>query len=609
MQTTKERFFLKHGMATSVFGVTLLMAIVALVFYQQERASTTAKNQVVHTYAVTGHIQLLFNRIKDVEMAQRGYLISGEDRYRETYRDALKDSLGEDAKNDKLEQHHSINEEVKILRKLTLENPMQQENLVEMDRDIKELQMHWDEIDKTRNGNLALQLEEITRIFNDGTPLINNVRSLISIMMSMENRLLAHRMEADLTSTRENDYVTFGGVGLFYVLMVFYMYVYHRGRARTQKDLIRHTREVESSEQNLRATMEHAPIGMALVSLDGKFMRVNRALCAIVGYTEDELLKSDFQTLTHSEDLAADMELVEKVQKRQMSSYQMEKRYIHKDGHTVWALLGVSLILDVNNQPAHFISQILDISNRKQADLDRGRLMDKLTDSNTELERFAYVASHDMQEPLRMVASFSSLIAEEYHDKLDKDGLEYLGYMISAAKRMQAMVIDLLEYARIGNDTTRFTTVDATRELSHVLENLSGTIRERKAKVITTDLPSFNGNPVQFMRLLQNLIGNGLKYQLDTVVPQVKVGVDDFNHEWRISIADNGIGMEQEYTQKIFEPFKRLHQWQQYQGTGIGLAVCKKIVENHSGRIWATSAPGKGSTFYFTIPKNKEVQT
>ena len=247
-----------------------------------------------------------------------------------------------------------------------------------------------------------------------------------------------------------------------------------------------------------------------------------------------------------------------------------------------------------------------DITAMRESEQQRLQLMDKLTESNTELERFAYVASHDMQEPLRMIANFSQLIMEEYSGKLGEEGQVYLNLVGGAATRMQAMVADLLEYARVGSDATRFVTVDANKEFVHMLDNLLHAIREQGARVTSDSLPSFGGNPVQIMRLLQNLVGNGLKYQQAGNTPAVHVSAEDAGEVWKISVRDNGIGMQSKHTNQIFEPFKRLHSWQQYQGTGIGLAVCKKIVENHGGQISVMSEVGVGSTFSFTIPKQVE---
>lgn len=363
---------------------------------------------------------------------------------------------------------------------------------------------------------------------------------------------------------------------------------------------------LKASEELLRSSMEHAPIGMALVAPDGKFLKVNKALCQLIGYSEAEFLQLDFQAITHTDDLAKDTGYVQQMLQRHIETYKMEKRYIHKDGHIVWIQLSVSLITDNDNQPLYFISQMQDISERKQADIIKQDLLRKLTESNTELERFAYVASHDMQEPLRMISNFSQLIAREYHDKLDQDGQQYIDLITSSTRRIQLMVSDLLEYARIGNDTSKFSWIDGNTEIEQALMNLSETIKEHHAVVSHDAMPSFKGNPVQFMRLIQNLLNNALNYLPAGQAAQVHIGVEDQGACWRFSFRDNGIGIQEKFLNQIFEPFKRLHSWHQRQGTGLGLSICKKIVENHGGQIWATSEVGIGSVFYFTIPKNND---
>ena len=226
-----------------------------------------------------------------------------------------------------------------------------------------------------------------------------------------------------------------------------------------------------------------------------------------------------------------------------------------------------------------------------------------LSESNTELERFAYVASHDMQEPMRMITNFSSLIQSRYAQNLDPEAIKYLTYIVEGGERIQAMIRELLQYARLRNSAFIFKRVDAEHELCHALHNLAVAIQERKAEITHDKLPAIQSDAVSFMRLLQNLIGNALKFQLDCVRPRVHVGVEELEEFWRFSVTDNGIGMDDEGVRVIFEPFRRLHSWHEYRGTGIGLAECKKVVESHGGKIGVSSAPGQGSCFYFTIPK------
>lgn len=273
-----------------------------------------------------------------------------------------------------------------------------------------------------------------------------------------------------------------------------------------------------------------------------------------------------------------------------------------KDGTAFSADLSVSAF-EVDGKP-HYTGIIRDITKAKQAEAARQKLLKRLTDSNTELERFAYVASHDMQEPLRMVLNFSQIIAHDYADKLDDDGREYLKIIGDSAARMRDMVQDLLEYARLDKDSGRYGQVDLRIELAHVLENLRTLTKESQAVITYDPLPVICGNGVQLMRLMQNLIANAIKYQKPRRLPVVHVGCEDDGDYWRISVRDNGMGIEDAFVDQIFEPFRRLHSWEGIQGSGLGLSVCRKIVESHGGRIWAVSEPDTGSTFFFTIPKN-----
>ena len=259
----------------------------------------------------------------------------------------------------------------------------------------------------------------------------------------------------------------------------------------------------------------------------------------------------------------------------------------------------------------HGITDVIVRSLRRISDgaQARERLVEQLTASNMELERFAYVASHDMQEPLRMITNFSKLMVAEYADSIDEQGKEYISLVSDSAQRIQAMVDDLLEYARIGGSHMYLATVDANNELRRVLDNLAIFIAERQAQITFDDLPVFSGNPVQYIRLMQNLISNAVKYQLDGNIAKVHVGITDEGKNWKFSVEDNGIGIADESVDQIFEPFRRLHAWEEYNGTGIGLSVCKKIVENHGGKIWAASKLGKGSIIYFTIPKLSGTKT
>jgi light-regulated signal transduction histidine kinase (bacteriophytochrome) len=220
--------------------------------------------------------------------------------------------------------------------------------------------------------------------------------------------------------------------------------------------------------------------------------------------------------------------------------------------------------------------------------------------SNAELEQFAYVASHDLQEPLRMVASYCQLLQRRYQGKLDADADDFINFAVDGARRMQVLINDLLAYSRAGRREQSFVATDSAQVLDDVIANLQTSIEERDAKITREPLPTVRADRAHLLQVLQNLVGNAIKFCEHG--PQIHVSAVQQEDQWLFSVRDNGIGIAPEYADRIFEIFKRLHGWGEYPGTGIGLAVCKKLVERHGGRIWVESTPGQGSVFYFTLP-------
>jgi DNA-binding LacI/PurR family transcriptional regulator/signal transduction histidine kinase len=241
------------------------------------------------------------------------------------------------------------------------------------------------------------------------------------------------------------------------------------------------------------------------------------------------------------------------------------------------------------------------LQKHRQAEEALTRQAQELARSNFDLQHFAYVASHDLQEPLRMVTSYLQLIERRYKGRLDEDADEFIGFAVDGAERMQTLINDLLQYSRVATHGKPFALTDCSAVLDHALANLKVTIEESGAVVTHDSLPTVLADDVQLTQLLQNLIGNAIKFHKPDTPPQVHVGVARKDGEWLFSVQDNGISIAPEHFERIFMIFQRLHTQEEYEGTGIGLAVCKRIVERHGGRIWVESEPGKGSTFYFTI--------
>ncbi|MGV3719749.1 MAG: sensor histidine kinase, partial [Actinomycetota bacterium] len=242
-----------------------------------------------------------------------------------------------------------------------------------------------------------------------------------------------------------------------------------------------------------------------------------------------------------------------------------------------------------------------DVSDRIQVEEALRETAAELARSNEELQQFAYVASHDLQEPLRMVASYTQLLARRYHDRLDQDGLDFINYAVDGATRMQGLIQDLLAYSRVGTRAGVFEQIELAGAMDRSLANLHAAITEADAKITRGPLPAVMGDLGQLAQVFQNLLGNAIKFRA-AEPPRIHVSAQRTGRDWEIAIADNGIGIEPEYRERIFAIFQRLHGKGDYPGTGIGLAICKKIISRHGGRIWVDSEFGKGSTVYFTIP-------
>jgi light-regulated signal transduction histidine kinase (bacteriophytochrome) len=249
-----------------------------------------------------------------------------------------------------------------------------------------------------------------------------------------------------------------------------------------------------------------------------------------------------------------------------------------------------------------------EIAERKQAMAALAVKEEELQRSNGELEQFAYVASHDLQEPLRMVGSYTQLLSRRYKGKLDQDADEFIAFAVDGVTRMQRLINDLLQYSRVGTKGREPEPTDSEAVLGRALANLKTAIEDNGATVTYDPLPVVMADDRQLEQLLQNLVGNAIKFH-GAEPPQVHMRAERSSGCWMFTVKDNGIGIEPQYYERIFQVFQRLHTMSEYSGTGIGLAVCKKIVERHGGRIWVESEPGKGTSFLFTLPAAEKGQS
>ena len=346
-----------------------------------------------------------------------------------------------------------------------------------------------------------------------------------------------------------------------------------------------------------RSLIEASLDPLVTISAEGKITDVNRATEGVTGYSRGELVGTDFVNyFTDPEKARLGYEQV--FRDGSVKDYELAVR--HKDGGVTPVMYNASIYRDDSGKVVGIFAAARDITDRKRAE-------EELTRSNEDLQQFAYVASHDLQEPLRNVASCLQMLEKKYKNNLDAKADQYIHYAVESSVRMKALILDLLAYSRVGTKGKPPQRVDCEQILDQTVKNLRSAISEAGAVITHDPLPTILADDTQLLQVFQNLIGNAIKFRRDEP-PQIHVSAVKNKKEWIFSVKDNGIGIESRHLDRIFVIFQRLHKRSQYDGTGMGLAIVKKVVERHNGRVWVESEPGIGTTFYFTIPE-KGIQT
>jgi len=347
-----------------------------------------------------------------------------------------------------------------------------------------------------------------------------------------------------------------------------------------------------------RTLIDSSTLGISAYDASGQCILANETIARIVGATRTQVLKQNYYHIASWKKSG----LLDSAREA-VSSNNETRREIHTMstfGKEIW--LDCRFTPFVSRGELHLLLTIDDISNIKKAEVALQSYMAKLEQSNRDLQEFAYVASHDLQEPLRKVQAFSDRLASKLEDKLDETGLDYLKRMRDASQRMQILINDLLGFSRVSTRAQPFTEVDLNMVAQEVLSDLENRIEQTNARVEIDKLPLVEADPTQMHQLLQNLIGNALKFHAEKTQPLIKVSAQIKGKECQISVEDNGIGFDTQYLDRIFKPFQRLHNREEYEGSGMGLAICRRIVERHDGSITASSTLGKGSIFLVTLP-------
>src|ERR1700730_17739095 len=379
------------------------------------------------------------------------------------------------------------------------------------------------------------------------------------------------------------------------------------GKLRGFSEISRDLSESKESGAKYRGLLEAAPDAMVVVNQGGEIVLLNLQAEKQFGYHRDELVGQHVKNIIpegFAERLLADgLRSVEDALAQQIGTG-IELTGRRKNGSDFPIEIMLSPL--ESTEGTLVTAAIRDITERKKSEEHLVKTVGELKRSNDELQQFAYVSSHDLQEPLRMVASYTQLLAKRYKGCLDSDADEFIAFAVDGCNRMQGLIQDLLAYSRTGTNGKALREISGDDALNEALTNLRTTIGQSGAVVTHDPLPVIQTHDTQLTQVFQNLVGNAIKYR-SAEVPHVHVSATkNGGHEWVFSVGDNGLGIDPQYFERIFILFQRLHGRNEFAGTGIGLAICKKILERLGGRIWVESQPGKGSTFYFALPERDE---
>jgi signal transduction histidine kinase len=576
-------------------ALALLAGTAVSAYFQSQRllASTT---WVLRTHDVLFSLEKLLSESEQAESCRHKYATDPKQFYANCFQ----------------QSSQRIAQQLATLRELTADNPAQQKVLSQVATAVnRRLNILQHSI--VAQSKAGFPVAEKPSSLERGSELQEQIRMQVDIMEKEQQGLLADRLRArDRATTRAT--VALGAGSLFSATVLCIVFIKLKREIEKRVDAQYYLRvayaAIDEAHRHLNGIIESTSDCIAAVDPQLRWIAFNasysRQFQQMHGSTPQVgmLIQECLGQSPEEWELTADLwhralageafTVTDEVETKPLDQRVYENRYYP--------------ITDRDGDPIAACHIARDISERKRFEDILLRQSDELKRSNAELEQFAYVASHDLQEPLRMVASYMQLLAERYQGQLDVKADKYIGYAVDGARRMQALINDLLALSRVNSRGAEFTLTDCEGVIGRVLHDLDASIRASDALVECDALPTVTADERQLAQLFQNLLGNALKFRAEET-PRVRLRAEQQQGVWLFSVQDNGIGIDPEHADKIFVLFQRLHSRQKYEGTGIGLAICKKIVERHGGRIWVESEPGKGSTFKFTLPVTQPAAT
>jgi PAS domain S-box-containing protein len=594
------------------FGLALLILFVlSLVTYRSLRLALDSSRRVAHTQDVIATTEACLSLLKDAETGQRGYLITGSERYLEPYQTARAE----------------LPQLLTKLRDLVANNAGQQQHLAAVEplmmQKLAELQ---ETIDlRANHGFAAAQAVVLT---DRGKQTMDALRALAHNIEHEEHTLLQQRQAATEASATKSVMTLVAGNAFAFVVVGLAGFAVNRDLRRRQQaehELTMLNTTLEQQVADRTAALHQAlaaeriqreyfqttlgSIGDAVIVTDhgGAVNFLNQVAEDITGWTTAEAhgkpLPEVFRIENEQTGQPVENPIAKVLRTGGIAGLANHTILFRKDGSTCPIDDSAAPIRDDQERVLGVILVFRDITERRRAEEVLEKRTGEIQRVNEELQQFAHIVSHDLNEPLRTMINFVQLLARRFQGKLDATAEEYIAFVTDAAQRMQQMLTDLLAYTRVGGPTTAFTAVNCEALLARVLADLQLCLADRKAEVTNDPLPTVQGDETRLGQVFHNLIGNALKF-CGQNPPRIHVSVQRDGDHWRFAVRDNGIGIDPPQATRVFQVFQRLHTRKEYTGTGIGLAICKKIVEQHGGRIWVESTPGEGATFYFTILEN-----
>jgi PAS domain S-box-containing protein len=578
-----------------VIGLTFRLGITSKRDWVRYREST---HLVEHTYQVLAAVESLRNLTQDAETGQRGYLLTGEERYLAPYTAALS----------------KLNVSQAKLRELLAGDPQQQARVTALNQataaKLEELRQTI-ELRRMRGFEAALELVRTDL----GKQAMDDIRRIADSLLVEEHRMLARRLsEAEAQVVRSRGWGGLNGLAILVMLVLATIAIERdtRQRARVEEAL-------RDSEEQFRQVFEESPSGILLIEEDQRVRRANPALCRLLGSSEEELQHLALPSTTAHGSLLNLMFETGWTAAGEQTRFDAEQEYVTKSGSTAWVNVHATKLYNSHGRAVCNLALIEDITERKKSDQEIRQLNDslerrvtqrtgeaaeanqKLESANRELEAFAYSVSHDLRAPLRSVDSFSQIILDEYSDKLDEDGARYLRRIRAGAQHMGQLISDLLNLSRVSRGLLTREPVDLSAMASTIVNELRDLEPHRTVDVQIAPGIQVNCDTRLVRVVMNNLIGNAWKFTGKREKACLEFGASSEEGAVVYFVRDNGAGFDMAYVSQLFTPFQRLHQTSEFAGTGIGLATVQRIVQRHGGRIWVDSAVERGATFYFTL--------